>query len=328
MTEFSTTVVEPKERFALWEETTARSHMRNRLRSDDQDDFRAGMRVLDLGEVSVSALAYSHLGLVRTPRLVRQSDPEMYQINYLPGGRGRLSLGRHDTRLGPGDLVLLDSSSAYHGDVRASSDDWAHLTVQFPRELLPLPQSTVRRLLAVPIGGHRGMAGVFTRWLADLNARADEFTPADLPTLASVTLDLLASALARCLDADGSLPPESRRRALRTRVFEFAEQRLADPGTTPRTIAEAHHISLRTLQQLFAEDDTSPAAWLRARRLERCRADLADPRGSTDPVQAVAARWGFTDAAHFSRLFRATYGMPPRDYRRARWEERDAEMRE
>lgn len=27
------------------------------------------------------------------------------------------------------------------------------------------------------------------------------------------------------------------------------------------------------------------------------------------------ARWGFTDPAHFSRAFRAAYGMPPAEYR-------------
>ncbi|MFE0422923.1 hypothetical protein [Streptomyces sp. NPDC058953] len=30
------------------------------------------------------------------------------------------------------------------------------------------------------------------------------------------------------------------------------------------------------------------------------------------PVQAIAARWGFTDPAHFSRLLPAAYGTPPR----------------
>jgi AraC-like DNA-binding protein len=29
----------------------------------------------------------------------------------------------------------------------------------------------------------------------------------------------------------------------------------------------------------------------------------------------VGARWGFRDAATFSRAFRATYGLPPGEYR-------------
>jgi AraC-like DNA-binding protein len=47
------------------------------------------------------------------------------------------------------------------------------------------------------------------------------------------------------------------------------------------------------------------AALIRQRRLERCHADLA---GTDHTVAAVAARWGFADPAHFSRLFKARYG--------------------
>jgi AraC-like DNA-binding protein len=35
------------------------------------------------------------------------------------------------------------------------------------------------------------------------------------------------------------------------------------------------------------------------------------------PVSAVAARWGLPDPAHFNRLFKRTYGLPPAEYRRA-----------
>ncbi|MFH8978784.1 AraC family transcriptional regulator [Streptomyces sp. NPDC017890] len=315
VTEFTTEGTEASERFALWEETTSQSHMRNLLRSEDHEDFLGKMRVLDLGDVQVSALAYSHLEIARTAKLIRQSDPEMYLINYFLGGEGVVSVDGSDTTLRTGDLAVLDSSRPYWGDVRAVADKWSHVTVQFPRELLPLPGRTAQDLLAVPINGRHGMGGVFVRWLTDLNARAHEFTPADIPTLTSVTLDLLASAIARCLETEGSLTPEARKTALRARINAFVEQHLADPAMTPQAIADAHHISLRYLQQLLAENDTSPAAWIRRRRLERCRLDLANPRLSARPIQAIAARWGFTNPTHFSRLFRAAHGMPPRDYR-------------
>ncbi|GAB2628178.1 helix-turn-helix domain-containing protein [Streptomyces capparidis] len=315
VTEFSTEVVAASERFALWEGATEQSHMRNRLRSNDHNDFRARMRVLDLTEVRVAALGYSHLEIARTARLIRQSDPEVYLINYFLGGEGIVSVDGGDTTLRTGDLVVLDSSRPYLGDVRADPDRWSHVTVQFPRGLLPLPEKTAQSLFAVPISGRSGMGGVLARWLTDLNARAHEFTPADIPTLTSVTLDLLASVIARCLETEESLAPETRKAALRVRINAFVEQHLADPDLSPQMIADAHHISLRHLQQLLAEDNTSPAAWIRHRRLERCRLDLTNPLLNTRPIQAIAERWGFTNPTHFSRLFRATYGIPPRDYR-------------
>lgn len=70
-------------------------------------------------------------------------------------------------------------------------------------------------------------------------------------------------------------------------------------------IAAAHHISVRRLHKLFEDQPQTVAALIRQHRLERCRADLAR---SDRTVTAVAARWGFSDPAHFSRLFKATYG--------------------
>ena len=51
------------------------------------------------------------------------------------------------------------------------------------------------------------------------------------------------------------------------------------------------------------------ASYIRDLRLARCRRDLADPALRNQPVQAIAARWGFSDKAHFSRVFRAAHGV-------------------
>ncbi|MFX5558838.1 helix-turn-helix transcriptional regulator, partial [Acinetobacter baumannii] len=81
-------------------------------------------------------------------------------------------------------------------------------------------------------------------------------------------------------------------------------------------IAAAHHISVRYLQRLFETEGTTVTTWIRQRRLERIRRDLADPRIDRS-TSAVAARWGLADASHFSKLFKAAYGMTPRQYRLA-----------
>ncbi|MGH3774727.1 MAG: helix-turn-helix domain-containing protein [Pseudonocardiaceae bacterium] len=50
---------------------------------------------------------------------------------------------------------------------------------------------------------------------------------------------------------------------------------------------------------------------------DRCRRDLLDPALADRPVSAIATRWGYPNAAHFSRAFRDAYGLPPREYRLA-----------
>ncbi|MFJ2900668.1 helix-turn-helix domain-containing protein [Streptomyces sp. NPDC087218] len=314
-TEFSTDVVAAPERFVLWVEATGESHMRNRLRSNDCHDFRARMRSVDLMDVQVAVLAYPHLEIARTTKLIRQSDPEVYQINYFLGGQGNLTLDRRDVRLGTGDLVVMDSSRPFRGDVHADPGRWSHLTVQLPRKLLPLPEKTVQGLLAVPISGRSGMGGVFARWLTDLTAHADEFTPADIPAFTQVTVDLLTSLLGRCLGADDAMGPQLDRRTLQVRICDYIHQNLGESALSVGAIAAAHRISVRRLYQLFAEEDTTPAAWIRERRLECCRRDLADLHLRSRPIHAIAARWGFPDPAHFSRIFRSAYGISPRDYR-------------
>ena len=76
-------------------------------------------------------------------------------------------------------------------------------------------------------------------------------------------------------------------------------------------------MSLRSLHQLFHDEGLTVAGWIRQRRLERCRRDLADPALAARPVAAIAARWGYPSAAEFSRAFRAAHGVPPAEYRRS-----------
>ena len=90
---------------------------------------------------------------------------------------------------------------------------------------------------------------------------------------------------------------------------------VADPTLAPAAIARAHFISRSYLDRLFEDEPRTVAEQIRDARLERCRRDLADPRLADRTVLEVALGWGFQSAAHFSRAFRARYGMSPRDAR-------------
>jgi len=126
---------------------------------------------------------------------------------------------------------------------------------------------------------------------------------------------VLATRLAHELDIRGWGTPEARRHAQVTTIQAFIQRHLGDPRLSPAMIAAAHHMSLRSLQQLFHDQGLTVAAWIRQRRLERCRRDLADPALVSRPVAAIAGRWGFSSAGDFSRAFPAVHGLPPAEYR-------------
>jgi transcriptional regulator GlxA family with amidase domain len=98
---------------------------------------------------------------------------------------------------------------------------------------------------------------------------------------------------------------------LRERVTAYIRARLEDPRLSRGTIAAAHRMSPRTLDRLFSGQDWSVSGYIRHERLEAVRRDLENPALAHHGVAALAARWCFFDAAHFSRLFREAYGYPP-----------------
>lgn len=57
-------------------------------------------------------------------------------------------------------------------------------------------------------------------------------------------------------------------------------------------------------------------ATIRRLRLERSRADLADPGLGRRRIGEIAKRWGFRHQADYNRAFRRAYVMPPSDFRR------------
>ncbi len=187
----------------------------------------------------------------------------------------------------------------------------------FPREMLTLPADLVARLTAVPVRTDTGTGALAAPLLRRVALDMDGYRPASAARLSTVVMNLVATAVAEHADQAGSLPAESREQTLQLRIHAFIEHHLGDADLAPAAVAAAHYISVRYLYRLFEVQRTTVAAWIRHRRLECCRADLADPALDSAPVSAVAARWGLPDSAHFNRLFKRTYGLPPAEYRRA-----------
>jgi AraC-like DNA-binding protein len=262
--------------------------------------FRGRVATRDLGPLRLVSLDTPESACVGRERDAR--DGEHLAVKVMSRGRTRIEQGRGDAELGPADLTLLDPARA----LRFESTAAAHVTVLVPRRELRIRPAQLDRLIGVRIDGSHG-PGALVSVLARESARsASGYREAEALRSAAAFVELIAVALeARLGDDDRPAPDEW----LRSRITGYIEARLADPGLSPPGIAAAHHISVRRLHKLFEDQPLTVAALIRRRRLERCRAELA---GSGRTVTAVAARWGFSDPTHFSKLFKATYGYNAR----------------
>jgi AraC-like DNA-binding protein len=186
------------------------------------------------------------------------------------------------------------------------------ITISIAHHLFPIPVDRAEQVIASNISGRDGVGMLLRQYLCGLVGHAQQYPPPDLARLGTVTLDLIAATLARHIDISAAPDPDL---VMLARIRTFVDCRIADPDLSPRVIAAAHHISTRTLHRLFHSYNTTVTRWIRSRRLERCRRDLADRLQSGRSIHAISAHWGFRDSAHFSRAFRAEYGMSPHDFR-------------
>lgn len=93
------------------------------------------------------------------------------------------------------------------------------------------------------------------------------------------------------------------------------ERRYGEEDVTLASVAREIATSRRQLQRAFAEaGGTSFSRVLQQVRMERAAELLAE--GSL-PVQAVAGRVGYRQAAQFAKVFRRHLGAPPSSFRRS-----------
>ena len=280
-------------------------------------DYRGEFRASGLGAMQVVVMDIMPITVRRTPKLISQADPDMLKMVLVCGGNScAVAQDGRQASLSSADFAIYDTRRPYEVACGVDGDRPVQMmTFMFPPSLLPLSRNRLGQLAAVRFPADAGLGDLTSQFLLQLARNVDHYSPAEAARLSTAALEVLATRLAHELDVRDWGTPEARRHALLTTIQAFIQQHLGDPGLSPAVIAAAHHVSLRSLHQLFHDEGLTVAGWVRQRRLEFCRQDLADPRLADRPVAAIAARWGFSSAGDFSRVFRAVHGLPPAEYR-------------
>lgn len=273
--------------------------------------FRGHLEHAVVGDVSVFEIIATPHVVRRTEELIAQVEGRYYKLSLQLDGPTVLEQDGRAVHLNPGDIAIYDTHRPY---TLTFPEKNRAMVMMFPHERVDLPRDEIAQVTAVGFPSDEGLGRVINPFFVELGRNLDQLTGPHASRLVYSALDLLVTMLSQELQRmrGGRVSPA---RSLAREVREYILTHLGDPDLSPVSIAQAHYISTRHLYTIFSAEGATVSAWIRQRRLEHIRRELADPVQADRPVSAIAARWGLTDAAHFSRAFKAEFGMSPTAYR-------------
>ncbi|GAA2350974.1 helix-turn-helix domain-containing protein [Saccharopolyspora halophila] len=299
---------DPEVSFGSWTTAVRRSVLSFEFDCERPQEFGGALNDRSLGEVNFVNMACGRHAAYRDGRAAAEAG--YYVLTLQLSGSLRMEQDERAARLRPGEFAVYDSSRPAR---LVSSDDYRSTCVRFPKELLGGPHpEPLAEVTATAFAYEPGLPSVVWDTLISLNRNLHAMGPHaglavhNVMDMVGVMLRTAAGAVVR-----------SDQEMLLHRIRAHIDAHLDDPELGPAQIAAAHYISLRQLHSLFERTGSSVARWIRTRRIELCKRDLADPANSSVPISTLAARRGFTNPSHFAQLFKRTTGRSPKAYRHA-----------
>jgi AraC-like DNA-binding protein len=300
--------VRPAWRFDAWAEVLDESFLPWTLNDNSRGDFYASVRQRRFGGCRLLSCTCDPIGGQRSVGNIARTAEHFLSVLYVQAGLEMIRIEGRDIVLKPGDMVLWDSERKMEFSV---GERLQKLTLMVPEAQVRAAMPQAMDLVGVPVDSRRGAGALFVNHLETLEREIWTMSDAELAGLMPATLELLASAYQRVVPADGAKVKS----ILLQRVRRYILEHLNEPGLTPASIAGANRMSVRYLHLLFEDSGTTVAGWIRFQRIEHSKRELMNPSSRHRSITEIAYDWGFSDAAHFSKVFRKQVGIAPSEFR-------------
>ena len=299
-------------RLAQWQDIVCDVYVGLDCTSDLGSAFRGSVTHTALGRAVCSEVASDRQRVHRTSQRIARADADYVLIALGREGIGGVVQDGRDTVIRPGEFAIYDTTRPYELQFDAA---FRQTVFKLPRDMLQRRIGATEAVTAISFGADSPLQPLAYDFIIRLCERADHIGTEHAERLSDQAADLVAMTLAERLRTQ-PLPASSHRAALLYQIKAHVRTHLADPDLSLATAARELGLSARYVNDLFSDEQLSFQRFVLAERLRQCQRDLGMPALAHRHISEIALSWGFNDLSHFGRVFRAQFGLSPREWRR------------
>ncbi|HWV55711.1 helix-turn-helix domain-containing protein [Pseudorhodoplanes sp.] len=309
---WSTDAVEAPDRLAYWIEAVCNTYVQLDCDTPRRDaSFSGTIEANQLATLGLSRVTSSPQWVRRTPAKIGRTTEDYFLVSIQTRGHGKIVQDGRVAELAPGDFALYDSTRPYE---LIFDEPFQQHVLQLPGAVLRGRLRNTETLTARTVCGNRGAGHLMIGMINTLAADIDTLEAGSVAAIAESVENILVAGL--CSLPGAADPAVSQLTAYhRDQIKTYVLRHLRDPHLSVNTIAAHLKLSPSTIYRAFAGEPTSLNSWIWNQRLDGAKRDICDPALAGRTITDIAFSWGFNDAAHFSRIFRARFGCSARELR-------------
>lgn len=312
----STDTVRTRDKVAFWTDLVCQHLVQvDCLSVAEPERFHAAISLQKLDEINVSQISAGGQQVARTPRLMAKADREYFLVNIQRAGYSGLEQDGRLATLKPGDMAVYTSARRYD---LSFNEDFSQTVLIFPADTLRLNMPGIDALTATVLSGSNPAVRLFERMAENYFQTEFGNLPSSATAHAGDALTQLFAAAMAAFSPVAEAQISNLSLFHLTRIKQYVADHFRDPALSLNSVSQALRISPAHIHRLFEGESQTFSAWLWSCRLLACRAELDSHSKAHLTISEIAFNNGFNNSSHFSRVFRAKFGVTPREFRERR----------
>ena len=308
------TPASPYTDFDSWQDQVLHTFcpMEIKARRNDPSSFNGEVFDSTLDRIHLSRISSNAMDVYRHKQHIAQMSDGFYLVKFQLEGQGLVQQAGREAYLNPGDFVVCSTTDPYQ----------LHFDDHYRQAVLAIPQPVMSGMfqqtddyLGLRMSGEVPTNSLLSNFVQNLVHQIDALDPAIAQRLEANVLDMLVTSFYAAGNVKNHLTAESSTDHHLRAIKRLIAINLRNPNLSTDFIADKEGISKRYLHILFKTEEVTISRYILQQRLKACRRILAAPELSHLSTTEIAHEWGFSDASHFHRCFKAQFDITPRQYR-------------